>query len=234
MLLFYAPDILTCPQLPETEAQHCIKVFRKVKGDSINITDGNGYFYQAIIKDAHPKHCQVELIRSEKAFPGWSNRITIALAPTKNIDRTEWFVEKSTEIGIDRIGFFRTQNSERKDLKMDRIHKITVSAMKQSVKATHPKLQPLTDYHSYITQTFEGQKFIAHCRPGDKKLLSKAYHKNENVWILIGPEGDFSEEEIQLAISNGFEPVSLGDSRLRTETAALTACQTIHILNQIL
>ncbi len=233
MLLFYAPEISNCFELPESESQHCIRVLRKQLGDEINITDGKGYFYKAQIAEVHPKHCKVEIIEKIKSSPSWKSRIEIALAPTKNLDRIEWFAEKATEIGIDKIHFLKTRYSERKELKTDRIQKILISAMKQSIKANLPELQDIIELKDFIKQDFKGQKFIAHCLPDEKVLLSKAYQKGENALILIGPEGDFSEEEITLALDNGFQAISLGNSRLRTETAALTACQTIHIINQM-
>jgi 16S rRNA (uracil1498-N3)-methyltransferase len=233
MCLFYAPDILIHPELPEEESQHCIRVLRKQAGDVIDITDGKGCFYKAQIADTHPKHCRITIIETINQISPWKNRIEIAVAPTKNMERTEWFAEKAVETGIDKIIFLKTRYSERKEIKTGRIHKILVSAMKQSVKAVLPGLQEITDFHSFVQQDFEGQKFIAHCYPGEKVLLSKAYHTGENVRILIGPEGDFSEDEIAWALANGFQAISLGESRLRTETAALAACQTIHILNQL-
>lgn len=233
MLLFYAPDIIDCPELPESESQHCVRVLRKQTGDMIDITDGKGFFYQATIIDAHPKHCKVEINHVIPSSLPWTNTIEIAIAPTKNIDRIEWFAEKATEIGINKISFLKTRYSERKDIKSDRIQKILISAMKQSVKATIPLLESMTDFKKIITQDFNGRKFIAHCYQKEKALLSSLYNKGENVLILIGPEGDFSEEEVDLALQYGFEAISLGDSRLRTETAALVACQTIHVLNQL-
>lgn len=233
MILFYAPDILTCSELPEIESQHCIRVLRKQTGDAIAITDGKGSLYKAVIAEAHPKHCKVDIVESKTEVLPWKNRIEIAVAPTKNPDRMEWFVEKAVETGIDKISLLRTRYSERKEMKTDRLHKILISAMKQSLKATLPELQETIDFNEFIKQKFEGRKFIAHCRPEEKPLLSRQYHKGENVLILIGPEGDFSPEEISAATENGFQPVSLGESRLRTETAALAACQTIHILNQL-
>ncbi|GHV24791.1 ribosomal RNA small subunit methyltransferase E [Bacteroidia bacterium] len=232
MILFYAPDLLASPILPEQESVHCVRVLRKQVGDEIDITDGKGHFFRAQIVDAHPKKCQVEIVEQIEAPRIWNNRIEIAVAPTKNLDRMEWFAEKATEIGIDKITFLKTRYSERKDLKTDRIQKIVVSAMKQSEKAVLPELQEITDFKSFVKQDFQGQKFIAHCYAGEKPLLTQAYHSGENVLILIGPEGDFSEEELALALPNGFQAISLGESRLRTETAALTACQTIHIVNQ--
>ena len=234
MILFYAPDIAQDCRLPESEAQHCLRVLRKQIGDKIDITDGKGHFYQAEITEISSKHCNVSILGTIQPSPLWKNRIEIAIAPVKNMDRIEWFVEKATEIGIDKISFLRTKYSERKELKLDRLHKILISAMKQSEKAVLPELQELTDFKKYITTDFQGQKFIAHCYPAsDKLLLSQAYQKGENALILIGPEGDFSEEEVILAIEQRFRPISLGDSRLRTETAALTVCQTFHILNQL-
>lgn len=233
MLLFYAPDIQSCSELPESESQHCIRVLRKQVGDQIDITDGKGYFYKAIITEAHPKHCKVKITESKKGVSSWNNTIEIALAPTKNIDRIEWFAEKATEIGINKISFLKTRYSERKEIKSERIQKILVSAMKQSVKASLPLIGEITEFKKYLINNFEGRKFIAHCYPGEKPLLSTIYRKGENALILIGPEGDFSEEEVKWALENGFESISLGESRLRTETAALFACQTIHIINQL-
>lgn len=233
MLLFYAPDISINTVLPETESLHCIRVLRKQEGDIIDITDGKGSFFRATITEAHPKHCKVEINQCIPIPLTWNNQIEIAIAPTKNIERIEWFAEKATEIGINKISFLKTRYSERKEVKNERIHKILVSAMKQSVKATLPQLQNITDFKVFVKQEFNGRKFIAHCHSGDKPLLSNAYKKNENILLLIGPEGDFSKEEIELAFENNFEAVSLGESRLRTETAALAACQTIHVLNQL-
>jgi len=233
MLLFYAPNIAVHPQLPEPEAQHCFKVLRMQAGDIVHLTDGKGNFYRAAIAGVHPKHCELNILEIIPRQPEWKGQIAIAVAPTKNMERMEWFAEKATEIGIDRIAFLNCRFSERKEIKPERINKILVSAMKQSLKACLPELQAMTDFKNFITQPFEGQKFIAHCYSGEKSLLSKIYRPNENVLVLIGPEGDFSEEEIESAINQGFVPVSLGDSRLRTETAALTACQIIHIVNQM-
>ncbi|GHT26307.1 ribosomal RNA small subunit methyltransferase E [Bacteroidia bacterium] len=233
MLLFYAPDIVTNPQLPEAEAQHCLKVLRMKISDIIHLTDGKGNFYQAEIADAHPKHCKLQLLETLPQPPLWKGKIEIALAPTKNMERIEWFAEKATEIGIDKISFLQCRFSERKDIKTERINKILVSAMKQSMKARLPELEEITDFKKFICKEFDGQKLIAHCYPGDKELLSQVYNKTGNVLILIGPEGDFSEEEVAMAEAQGFVSINLGESRLRTETAALAACHTIHVVNQI-
>jgi 16S rRNA (uracil1498-N3)-methyltransferase len=233
MILFYAPDIAVNPQLPASEAQHCLKVLRMQPGDKIHLTDGKGNFYEAAIGDANPKNCRLDILKKTPQPPLWKGKIEIALAPTKNTERVEWFVEKATEIGIDKIAFLNCRFSERKEIKTDRINKILVSAMKQSEKAQLPDLQETMPFKEFIRRDFQGQKFIAHCYPEEKSLLSQAYEKEGNVLILIGPEGDFSEEEVTLAKAQGFVPVSLGESRLRTETAALTACQIIHVVNQI-
>ncbi len=229
--IFFTPDILSNLELPLEEAQHCIKVLRKNEGDQILLTDGKGFFYDAEIVQAHPKHCVVNIVKTIEYLKQWNFNLEIAFAPTKNIDRIEWFVEKATEIGVDRFVPILCQHSERKEIKAQRIEKILVSAMKQSQKAVLPQLDQIETFSKFIKRDFIGQKFIAHCYPQEKKLLKDAYKKGENTLILIGPEGDFSEKEVQEAIQNGFQPISLGDSRLRTETAALVACHTIHVLN---
>jgi 16S rRNA (uracil1498-N3)-methyltransferase len=200
-------------------------------GDPILITDGKGIFYDAIVALPHQKHTTVEILNQTKAEKSWKPRIHIAFAPTKNIDRTEWFVEKATEIGIDVFTPLLTRHSERKEIKLARIEKILVSAMKQSQKAYLPVLNPMMPFGEFVRRSFSGQRMIAHCHEGDKKLLSQAYNRGEDALVLIGPEGDFSEQEVDLALANKFLPISLGESRLRTETAALVACHSIHLLN---
>lgn len=230
--VFYAPHIRINPVLPEDESGHVIRVLRLNKGDEIRITDGTGFFYRAIITGPHPKHCEVKIITTEQQTPLWSFQIHIAVAPPKPIDRMEWFVEKATEVGIDVITCLNCRFSERHEIKEARLEKILISAMKQSQKAQLPLLKGMTDFSDFINQPFDGLKFIAHCEEGEKPLLQQIYHCGKNALILIGPEGDFSPEEITLAIQKGFRPVSLGKSRLRTETAAFVACHTIHLLNQ--
>lgn len=232
MQIFYTPDIALRAELPEEEAGHCIRVLRLTEGDEILLTDGKGMFYKAAISRAHPKHCEVDILESWQQPALWNFQLHIAVAPTKNMDRMEWFAEKATEIGIDAITCLNCRFSERKEVKPARLEKILVSAMKQSQKATLPVLTGMTDFRTFVTQPFDGRKFIAHCEEGDKKLLKQLYQPGENALVLIGPEGDFSPEEIELALKNGFQPISLGESRLRTETAALVACHTIHVLNQ--
>lgn len=232
MQIFYTPDIVVNPELPEEEAGHCIRVLRLTEGDEILLTDGKGTFYKAAISCAHHKHCKVSILESWQQPALWNFRLHIAVGPTKNMDRMEWFAEKATEIGIDAITCLNCRFSERREIKTARLEKILVSAMKQSQKATLPQLEGMTDFKSFVSQPFDGRKFIAHCEDGDKTLLKQTYRPGENALVLIGPEGDFSPEEIELALQQGFEPISLGESRLRTETAALVACHTIHILNQ--
>lgn len=232
MQIFYTPDISVDPELPEEEAGHCIRVLRLTEGDEILLTDGQGTFYKAAISRAHPKHCEVTVRESWRQPSLWNFCLHIAVAPTKNMDRMEWFAEKATEIGIDEITCLNCRFSERKEVKPARLEKILISAMKQSQKATLPRLNGMTDFKKFVMQPFDGRKFIAHCEEGEKPLLKHIYHPGENALILIGPEGDFSSEEIELARSNGFEAISLGESRLRTETAALVACHTIHVLNE--
>lgn len=230
--IFFAPDILSNPELPFEEGQHCIKVLRKKEGDEIFLTDGKGCFYDAAIIQANPKHCIVNIINTIQQSKGWNFNLQIAFAPTKNIDRIEWFAEKATEIGIDRFSPLLCQHSERKEIKAQRIEKILISAMKQSQKALLPQLDDMISFSEFIRQEFDGQKFIAHCYSQEKSLLKDVYQKGKDALILIGPEGDFSEKEVEEALDKGFKPISLGESRLRTETAALVACHTMHLLNQ--
>lgn len=232
MQIFYTPDIAVNPELPDEEAQHCIRVLRLTEEDEICLTDGKGNFYKAAISRAHPKHCEVVVKESWHQAPLWNFKVHIAVAPTKNMDRMEWFVEKATEIGIDEITCLNSRFSERKEVKVARLEKILISAIKQSQKAILPRLHGMIDFKKFIAQPFEGRKFIAHCNEGEKPLIKDVYHKGENALVLIGPEGDFNEEEVAVAIEQGFEPISLGESRLRTETAALVACHTLHVLNQ--
>lgn len=232
MHVFYTPDISTSPELSEEEAGHCLRVLRLSIGDEIMLTDGKGCFYKAVISAASGKRCQVKVTETIPQEKGWNGWLHIAMAPTKNMDRTEWFAEKATEIGFDELTFLNCRYSERKVIKTERIEKILVSAVKQSLKAAKPVLNEMTDFNSFITRDFGGQKFIAHCYEGEKQLLKEVIHPGEDALVLIGPEGDFSEEEVEKAIANGFRPISLGKSRLRTETAALVACHTMNLLNQ--
>ena len=231
MYIFCAPDINANNLLPEEESAHCIRVLRKKAGDEIRITDGQGFFYDAHITVAHPKHCEIAIDRQEGWVKPWGGDLHLAIAPTKNMERMEWLFEKITELGIDTITPLLCRYSERKELKTARLEKIMVSAMKQSQKALLPRLNLPTLFSIFIEQPFDGEKLIAHCYEGRKKTLKQAYTPKQDAVILIGPEGDFSEEEIALAVNKGFTSVTLGDSCLRTETAALFACSAFHLVN---
>lgn len=232
MHVFYTPNILRNPELPEEEAQHCTRVLRLGVGDNITLTDGRGNFYKVEITVANSKRCLVAITETIHQNPLWPCHLHIAVAPTKNMDRNEWFAEKATEIGIDELTFLNCRFSERKVIKTERIEKILISAIKQSLKARLPKLNEMIDFTKFIAQDFKGQKFIAHCYEGEKPLLKDVLTPGKDAVVLIGPEGDFSEEEVKAAIERGFTPISLGKSRLRTETAALVACHTMNLMNQ--
>jgi 16S rRNA (uracil1498-N3)-methyltransferase len=235
MHLFYTPDISSSTYtLNEEESKHAIRVLRLAVGDKIQLIDGVGGWYEAEIVDDNQKRCAVSIIETKKEVGKRNWNLHIAIAPTKNMDRLEWFIEKSTEIGIDEISLLDCNNSERTIVKAERLQKVVVSAAKQSLKAYLPKINEMMDYKKFIAlaKDFKGQKFIAHCYKGDLRHIKFQYTSKQNALILIGPEGDFSLEEVKYALENGFTEISLGVSRLRTETAALYACTTINILNE--
>jgi 16S rRNA (uracil1498-N3)-methyltransferase len=219
--------------LSEEESKHCVKVLRMTEGETFCVTDGEGYLYDAELVEALPKHASVNLTNKRKGYDNWGFKLEIAIAPTKLNERTEWFLEKATEIGIDRVRLFTSYHSERRAANVERFQKVMVSAMKQSIKSRLPKIDDLMSFDKLVKQPFEGQKFIAWIDDNVKDCLCDLYQKGENVLVLIGPEGDFSPEEVALAKENGFIPCSLGDARLRTETAALVACHTIQLINQM-
>lgn len=226
MQLFYAPDItLPLHTLTEEESKHCVRVLRMESGDGLMITDGRGNMYTARVADANPKRCTVEIVGTETEYGKRGYSLTMAVAPTKNTDRYEWFLEKATEVGCDRFVPIECAHSERRVLKHERSEKVITSAVKQSLKAYHPILEPVTDVKEIILRPFDGLKLIAHCRGdiGERTPIKNILRQGGGTLILIGPEGDFSREEVELALANGFTPVSLGDARLRTETAALAA-----------
>ncbi|WP_372648504.1 16S rRNA (uracil(1498)-N(3))-methyltransferase [Draconibacterium sp.] len=232
MQLFYVPTISGAEViLDETESKHAVRVLRLKEGDEIELIDGKGGFYKARIQNANPKKCQLSIIDSQTEFGKKDFHLHIAIAPTKNIDRTEWFLEKCTEIGIDEVTPLLSEHSERKVIKPERLEKILVSAMKQSVKAYLPKLNELTKLSDLLSQATETKKFIAHCNEGEKPHLKNLVKPGEEVLILIGPEGDFSPEEVELALENGLEAISLGNARLRTETAGVVACHIVNLAN---
>lgn len=235
MIQFYAPDILTTPMLPESDSQHCIRVLRKQVGDIIDVIDGRGHRLKCRIADAHAKHTLIEVVESQEIAQPWIGDITIAVAPTKHLDRMEWLVEKLVEIGINRFVPLLCTHSERKEIKRERIEKIAISAMKQSLKATLPHIDEMTPLKIFIKEfaARKSDRYVAYCDPEiPRRLLAKELRPGNDTVILIGPEGDFSPQEIHETIASGFKPISLGDCRLRTETAALAACQAIHVVNQ--
>lgn len=234
MIQFYAPDIAINPILPESDSQHCVRVLRMKEGDTLEVIDGKGHRYTCRLIEAHAKRAHVEIIEKQDVPLSWQNNITIAVAPTKHLDRMEWMVEKLTEIGVNRIIPLLCRYSERKELKNERLEKIAISAMKQSLKTVLPIIDVMTPIKDVITKQMYDQRFIAYCDTSiPRKLLSAEYRANKDTLILIGPEGDFSTEEINLALNSGYKPISLGDNRLRTETAAVVACDTCHIINQL-
>ena len=228
MQLFYLDNPEKEIILTAEESKHATKVLRKKEGDILNFTDGNGGFYKAEITLADSRKCRLKIISSDQKGKQHNYHLHIAIAPTKNMDRFEWFLEKATEIGIDEITPIICSRSEKRVIKSERGNRILLSAMKQSLKYHLPKLNKAISLADFIKQDFEGAKYIAHCEDGEKNEL-KIVSKTEKTLILIGPEGDFSPKEIELALQNQFKEVSLGTSRLRTETAGIVAVHSISI-----
>ena len=232
MNLFYTPDITSnIYSLNEEESRHCQKVLRLREGEIIHLTDGRGTLFQAMIADACGRQVSVEVISRLENYGKRDFRLHMAVAPTKNFDRFEWFLEKATEIGVDEITPLICDHSERRQLRTDRLEKVITAAVKQSLKAYHPVLHPLADYKKFIAEKRKGQLFIAHLEESDPVLLQKVYIEASDTTILIGPEGDFSPSEVEAAIKSGYQIISLGESRLRTETAAVVACHAVAMLN---
>jgi len=228
MQLFYLEHPEKEIILSTEESKHATKVLRKKEGDILNFTDGKGGFYKAEITHADSRKCRLEIVSSDQKEKQHNYHLHIAIAPTKNMDRYEWFLEKATEIGINEITPIICKHSERKVIKTERCNRILLSAMKQSLKFHLPKLNEAITLKDFLKQDFEGNKYIAHCEDGYKIELSTE-KKVEKTTILIGPEGDFSTSEIEMALQNQFKAVSLGTSRLRTETAGLVAVHTINL-----
>ena len=222
---FYVPDAKNNNELPQEEATHALRVLRLKSGDEMFIMDGTGNFYHAEVSLATNKKCLYEIKETLPQHKTWKGHIHLAIAPTKNMDRIEWMTEKVTEIGFDELSFLNCAFSERKVLRTERIEKIVVSAVKQSRKPWKPIVNEMIPFKDFISMPREGRKFIAHCYEEIEKndLFDIINKEKENVTILVGPEGDFSIEEVRLAIENGYESISLGQSRLRTETAGLMA-----------
>lgn len=232
MHIFYAPDIAgNTYTLPEEESKHCIRVLRLNIGDEITLIDGKGNLFTASIANPNPKRCEVIVTDVKTEFGKRNFYLHIAIAPTKNIERLEWFLEKATEIGIDEITPILCDRSERKLVNNDRLEKIIVSAVKQSIKAYVPKLNEMISLKQFLNQHIEGQKFIAHCNSWDLPHLKNNLQLSSKVTILIGPEGDFTPSEVEQSMSKGYEEISLGTSRLRTETAGVVACHTVSLIN---
>jgi len=235
MHLFYTPDITPShPQyfLNEEESKHAVRVLRLEAGSPVQLIDGKGGLYTAEIKDAHPKRTILQITGVTTEYQKRNHYLHIAIAPTKNLDRLEWFLEKATEMGIDEISLIICQRSERKESKTERLDKIITAAIKQSLKAYHPILNEPIAFNKFLAQPFNGQKFIAHCEDRHKTNLQAELQKHGRYLILIGPEGDFSPAEIDGALDNGYKAITLGESRLRTETAALEACFEVNFLNR--
>ena len=233
MHVFYAPDIATSPVLPEEESHHAVRVLRLDVGATIQIVDGKGGVYVATIAVADSRKCLVNSLQVQNMASQRDYYLHIAIAPTKNMDRLEWFFEKAAEIGIDEISPIYCRYSERKNLKTDRLQRILVSAMKQSIQPTLTVLNEPAPFKEWIKNADADQKFIAHCHESEKQFLASSIKPGKKVLVMIGPEGDFSEEEVQIALKEGFVPVSLGESRLRVETAALVACHTVSLMNDL-
>ncbi|WP_340063221.1 16S rRNA (uracil(1498)-N(3))-methyltransferase [Ascidiimonas aurantiaca] len=233
MQLFYHPEITadtTVFAFESDESKHIVKVLRKVPGDLLEITNGKGFFFTVKLVDTHTRNCKAEVVKTQKVLPR-KYQLHIAIAPTKTNDRFEWFLEKATEIGIDSITPLFCKNSERKIIKKERYKKVMLSAMKQSLQSFLPRLNDPVSFHEFIAQEQLGQLFIAHCHAGERFSFKRKIQPDQPTTILIGPEGDFTEEEVQQALRKGFMPITLGHNRLRTETAGLVACTTVALCN---
>ena len=235
MQLFYAPDV-TLPYytLCEEESKHCVRVLRLKVGDELHLTDGRGNLHRCRIVEAHQHHCTVEVVETFAEYEKLPYSLTMAVAPTKNIDRFEWFLEKATEVGVSRIVPIECDHSERRQIKIDREEKVITAAVKQSLKAYLPTIEPLTPIRELLAEPFEGVRLIAHCEEDMERIfMGDVVSKGDNVQILIGPEGDFSADEVRLAVENGFEEITLGTQRFRTETAAVVAVDMVSIVNNL-
>lgn len=235
---FYVPQASLTDMLPDDEALHAIRVLRLHEQDEIVLMDGDGIFYDAVITSTKAKHCKYEIVRSMPQNKTWKGHLHLAIAPTKMMDRMEWMAEKATEIGFDELSFLNCSFSERKVIRVDRIEKIVVSAMKQSRKAWKPLVNDMENFKKFVSEERSGKKFIAHCyneipRIDFFETLQQTLCVDDNITVLVGPEGDFSIDEVRLAIENGFTSISLGQSRLRTETAGLAAVIMMNLVNRL-
>mgnify|MGYP002557361669 FL=1 len=230
---FYVPDAASATELPSDEASHAVRVLRMKPGDEMVLMDGVGTFFKAEVAVASPHHCVYRVLEEMPQLPQWHGRYHIAMAPTKLMDRTEWMLEKVTEIGVDEVSLLNCDNSERRVAKPARLEKILVSAMKQSRKAWKPVLNDMAAFRKFVSEPRGGMKFIAHCY----EEIPRTYlydelcgrDVSEAVTVLIGPEGDFTPDEVRMAVDAGYVSVHLGQSRLRTETAAMVAVMMVHL-----
>ena len=232
MLTCFAPDLTPTAaiyQLSEEESKHAVRVLRLDVGDAVALLNGRGELYTAAIAEANPKRCQLRITHHETSPPR-SHFIHVAVAPTKNLDRMEWFVEKAVEVGVERISFLRCARSERRELKLDRLEKIAISALKQSGQAWLPRLDELQNFAAFVAEVAPETTYIAHLEQGERTALAQVAGAGLGCCVLIGPEGDFTPDEIALARERGIRPVTLGASRLRTETAALIAVFTAQMV----
>jgi 16S rRNA (uracil1498-N3)-methyltransferase len=235
MHVFYTPDLQDQAQytLNEEESKHCSRVLRLSVGDTVFLIDGRGGLYEAEIVNESKKHVELRITKTTEAYQKRNHQLHIAIAPTKNIDRVEWFLEKATEIGIDEVTPIICERSERKIVKEDRLQKVITAAVKQSLQAYHPVLNPAITYTELLRQQTTASKLIAHCIDDSQRhYIKDLVQPHGNYLMLIGPEGDFSPQEISYALEQGFMPVTLGATRLRTETAALAACFEFNYLNR--
>lgn len=231
MIRFYAPDIESTGELPEGESVHCSRVLRLRSGERIEVVDGRGNLFECVIDDAHARHTAVTVVSRSELSRHWTPGITLALAPTKNMDRMEWLVEKAVEIGVDRIVFLDCERSVRRVVKRERVEKIMVSAMKQSLKATLPELVELVGFADFVAGDPSAVKFMGYCDERiERRDFALEYDGASDLTVLIGPEGDFSPGEVERALSYGYMPVTFGATRLRTETAALYALCAAHTI----
>jgi 16S rRNA (uracil1498-N3)-methyltransferase len=232
-MFFYTPDINGLRYtLNQEESAHAARVLRLKTGDEITLVDGCGGRYRARIAGTHHQHCEVEVLEQQAAYGKRPYRLHIGIAPTKNIDRFEWFIEKVTEIGIDEITPLLCEHSERKHVHPERLQRIMIAAMKQSKKAYLPQLNEMASFGKWLETQGSAYCYMAHCNEGDRQSLKTVYEARQNAVIAIGPEGDFSAQEVIQALACGFKSISLGASRLRTETAGVAACHSIYFMNE--
>lgn len=235
MHVFYTPDFQDSSfyTLSEEESRHCSKVLRLAVGDQVFLVDGHGGLYEAVIHSESKKNVTLQITKTTKEYQKRNHHLHVAVAPTKNIDRFEWFLEKATEIGIDEITPIICERSERKIIKEDRLQKVITSAVKQSLQAYHPIINSAITFEQLVQRDIPGKKLIAHCINDSKRQSIKdLIQAHDSYLVLIGPEGDFSPQEITIALEHNYLPVTLGNTRLRTETAALAACFEVNYINR--